>query len=498
MRAPTFLRLVTWIGAGCAALAGPTSAQLISPGRLGAAHAELEGMRNCTSCHRLRQQGIDPELCLACHTPLAGRLERDVGFHATLAEEDCAVCHKDHFGEDFQLVRFDTLEFDHGRTGYDLEGAHGEAGCRDCHTPSLVTDEGVRRFKTEHGAIERTYLGLPTACATCHESDDPHEAQFPGRGCDVCHALGGWEEAPGFDHDEARYPLTGRHRQVSCDGCHAPLASRAPGALRFRPLEFGRCTVCHDDPHAGGMPGRCEACHGTAGWERVNRTTMEASFDHSTTGFTLDGAHGAAPCASCHDAAAAAGLEDIRIAFVPGSEADPYPPPRSETCSSCHEDEHSGEFSESAGAGDGGGGACEGCHGQDRWLPSNYGLDRHLSEAAFPLQGAHLVIPCEACHRSPDGVLRFRIEERTCVSCHREIDPHAGQFEDRDCAECHGLEVFPIRDFDHDGTRYPLDGAHLEVSCDACHPVERGDDGEEFLRYRPLGTECRDCHGGGA
>ena len=67
---------------------GPGQAQIISPGELSAAHRELDGLRGCTQCHRLRQRGIDRSLCLECHTPLAERLGRDVGFHATLPQDE--------------------------------------------------------------------------------------------------------------------------------------------------------------------------------------------------------------------------------------------------------------------------------------------------------------------------------------------------------------------------------------------------------------------------
>ena len=48
--------------------ASPLHAQLISPGKLSAAHAELEGMRQCTQCHELGQRGASAQRCLGCHT----------------------------------------------------------------------------------------------------------------------------------------------------------------------------------------------------------------------------------------------------------------------------------------------------------------------------------------------------------------------------------------------------------------------------------------------
>ncbi len=483
------------------------AAQLISPGKLSAPHQELEGIRNCTQCHRLRQKGVDRDLCLECHAPLAARLERSSGFHATLPEDDCAACHKEHFGVDFDVLHLDTLVFDHERTGYPLKGLHADAGCRGCHVPDFVSDPAVRTFKAEHDALARTYLGLGTTCVRCHQDADPHRSQFEDRGCDDCHETSGWDEAPGFDHQNTRYPLTGAHRRVECVGCHEPLpaadegrlsgaagAGRAgSGALRFIPVAFSSCTSCHDDPHAGSMRGRCESCHGTGAWASVDRDRLERTFDHGFTGFELEGGHARLTCAACHDAGFAAGLEGITLAFQPGNARKSYPPPRADGCASCHDDAHDGDFANRAD-----GGVCQSCHDQERWLPASYDLARHNAESAFPLEGGHLVTPCSGCHRTPDGSLRIRLGTPDCAACHSAVqDPHQSQFEGRDCQECHGVEGFVIPDFDHDRTRYRLEGAHLEVTCAGCHPTESAADGAPFVRYRPLGTECVDCHEGG-
>ena len=483
----------------------PAYGQLISPGRLASAHQELEGIRNCTACHRLRQKGVDRDRCLACHTPLADRINAGRGFHGTLAEDDCAACHKDHFGRDFDLLRFDTLAFDHERAGYSLTGRHRDAGCRECHVPAYLEDQDVVAFKTRHGALERTFLGLGTTCLGCHRSVDPHQDQFAAAGCDECHSTGEWRETPGFDHQETRYPLTGAHRSVDCTGCHPPLpaleagtggahdaTSVASGALRFTPLSFSACTSCHQDPHGGAMQGTCATCHTTTAWGSVDRGRLESTFDHGSTDFELEASHALLTCATCHDPVVADGLEGVTIRFQAGSTGQAYPPPRAESCASCHDDAHRGEFG-SPGEASG----CETCHGQEAWLPAHFDLARHDAESSFPLEGAPRVTPCADCHRTSEGVLEIRLGSPDCVTCHTRDDPHRDQFIDRGCRECHGVESFTIPDFDHTRTRYPLEGAHVGVECGACHlPEAGGGAGPEFIRYRPLGTECVDCHGG--
>ena len=148
-------------------LAAPAQAQLIAPGKLTEAHARFEGLSGCTNCHALGQRGIEPQKCLACHTPLRARIRRDEGFHADV-DRDCATCHKDHFGRDFDPVRFDTDAFDHRKTGYPLLGEHAGADCQSCHQPRFITAADVRAFKLAAGRLDETYLGLANDCATCH------------------------------------------------------------------------------------------------------------------------------------------------------------------------------------------------------------------------------------------------------------------------------------------------------------------------------------------
>ncbi|HKK28171.1 MAG TPA: cytochrome c3 family protein [Gemmatimonadota bacterium] len=469
------------------------SAQLISPGKLAAAHAELEGVRNCTKCHELGQRGISDAKCLACHTPLRTRIEAKEGWHATVADRGCASCHKDHLGRDADLERLDRSTFDHAATGFRLEGRHAGVECRDCHRPGLVRDADVREFKSRHGALARTWLGLGTTCEGCHRDDDPHGGQFAGRSCTDCHGQETWKEVPAFDHAATRYPLTGAHRSVGCGRCHRTVRAAGGTRVRYAGISFAVCTSCHRDPHGGSMGSTCTRCHTTAGWDRMDRSAVERGFDHSTTGFSLEGRHAEISCASCHQRGSESD-STIHLTFRPGAERHPFPPPVATSCASCHLDAHHGAF---AARGDGG--ACTACHGQEAWKPTTFDLFRHDEETDFRLAGAHAAVPCEGCHRNPalgQTELTFRFASTSCRSCHENTDdPHHGQFGDASCESCHTTSSFASADgFDHARTRFPLTGAHRDVPCASCHRKERLPDGSEIVRYRPLGTECRDCH----
>ncbi|MEN8145369.1 MAG: hypothetical protein ABFS14_10505 [Gemmatimonadota bacterium] len=478
------------IGSFFLAAPRPLNAQLISPGKLTSVHSGLDGARNCTSCHELRKQGVQNERCLACHEPLAALISEGRGLHPQL-EGSCGRCHKDHSGRDFQMVRFDSLGFDHSRTGFEFEGAHSDAVCRDCHTPNLITKTEVRVFKRRHGALDGTWLGLGTTCISCHRRDAPHRDQFEQATCTDCHGQAEWSPAPGFDHDQARYRLTGRHRKVQCADCHPTDRSTTPAAVHYRPLRFRACTSCHEDEHQGDMGSTCTNCHSTSGWD-IDAAEFESGFDHSSVGYALQGAHASIGCSDCHDPDA--GRRDgIGMTFRGATLGRAYPAPAAESCTDCHLDYHEAAFAESA-SGDG----CDGCHTESAWHPSNYDLFRHNKEASFSLEGAHLAATCGSCHTADEtgsGGLRFEIAEQSCTACHAEDAPHHDQFAPKVCEDCHGTESFQVPDFDHDQTAYPLDGAHYGVECEACHVTEEVD-GRPFARYKPLDTSCRACHGG--
>ncbi|MFX9469357.1 hypothetical protein ABTO43_20110, partial [Acinetobacter baumannii] len=62
-------------------------------------------------------------------------------------------------------------------------------------------------------------------------------------------------------------------------------------------------------------------------------------------------------------------------------------------CADCHRDAHQGQL-----AGRPGGNACESCHKVEGFSPSTFTLADH-QKGRYPLQGAHLAVPCVSCHR---------------------------------------------------------------------------------------------------
>jgi hypothetical protein len=457
----------------------------ISPGPLARPHAELEGLRNCTLCHELGS-GVTAERCLACHGALAARLADDAGWHAQekVRGRDCAACHGDHHGRDFEMIEWEggREAFDHGQTGWPLEGAHGRAACDDCHRPGLLPADWLARHPEV--APGRSHLGLRTACVACHA--DEHGGQFAGSAdpgstdCAACHGKETWQEAGGFDHDRSAYPLDGAHRRVSCSACHRseprPVGAdagfrvdadrRGPRMVRYRGLAHGSCTDCHRDPHGGALGMDCAGCHTTASF-----TSGAQGFDHELTRWPLRGAHATLDCEACHR----------------HPDGTPLRRPAFERCEACHRDPHGGQFARRQGGDD-----CRACHGMERFLPPGFGLAEHRS---WPLEGAHLAVACNDCHRpGEDGMTRFLFGDTRCEACH--ANPHGTQIaapvsgQDR-CAACHDMEGWDAVTWDHGLSRFPLQGRHSDLACGACHRPASAAGG---VRLAPLPTACAGCH----
>src|SRR5204862_301323 len=118
-------------GAAIALAVRPARADLgaVSPGKLAAAHAAFEAQ--CERCH-VPFGGVPQRQCLACHTDLARRIARGVGFHPTVAVQPCTGCHKEHRGRD-AATPAPPSAFDHRTTGFALDGDHARIACERCH-----------------------------------------------------------------------------------------------------------------------------------------------------------------------------------------------------------------------------------------------------------------------------------------------------------------------------------------------------------------------------
>jgi hypothetical protein len=134
----------------------------------------------------------------------------------------------------------------------------------------------------------------------------------------------------------------------------------------------------------------------------------------------------------------------------------------------------------------------------------------HGGLTGYDLIGAHASATCSSCHR-PEFIVDKEVladmatnpATRTylglnadCTGCHAADTPHGSQFVDRVCSDCHtSTEWKHTETFDHEKSRFPLTGRHVEVDCARCHPDTGVDSDIPQVRYVDLAfTECGDCH----
>lgn len=130
------------------------------------------------------------------------------------------------------------------------------------------------------------------------------------------------------------------------------------------------------------------------------------------------------------------------------------------------------------------------------WRP--FGGQRNFAHqrTGWPLQGAHRFQKCEECHDKKMRKTRLTTYlglRGECTSCHE--NPH--QFKDvrlTDCTVCHNFDSRRVANlgetkFDHDKTKFPLDGRHLKKECKSCHK-----DTKNFAIADRNFEDCRGCH----
>lgn len=426
------------------------------------------------------------QTCTACHD------DTHDGSHGP----DCASCH----GQAHSFTEAPLFEHDEA---FVLTGSHADLGCALCHPSG-----------TDHAVAALLNRPLDTrACAECHES--PHRDRFlseiaaaehvtQAESCETCHdpvhsAFAGTDTVmTAAFHAATGFRLEPPHDTQQCIECHPgrgeehadeSAAIRARFAVMFPGRAQDDCRACHEDPHRGEFDtgfskGACLTCHTET---HFTPTRFDAAF-HTRTGFALTGAHASVTCKGCHIVSEKEGR------FLP-VERD---------CAACHEDAHRGRLTvpASIAANKNEAPDCGTCHTTESFSAEDWTVSDHAAWTAFPLQGAHALTDCLACHlpsNTPtlEGRL-FGFAERNCSACH--ADTHAGQFAVAgvvDCARCHSaVETWTMSSFDHQrDSRFKLDEHHVTLECAACHrPADTGR-GRMVVRYKPLGIECADCHG---
>ncbi len=430
----------------------------ISPGDLSKPHEFLEGITNCTKCHEIGNK-ITGGKCLDCHTEIKDGLSAGKGYHssADIKGKQCIECHSDHHGKNFQLVRFNSEEFDHSKTGFSLSAPHSKLVCQECHNKKFITDQKIKNKQF-------TYLGIKEACLTCHTD---YHLNTLSSSCLNCHGPETFKTAPAFNHANARFRLAGRHKSVQCIQCHKMETINGAKFQEFRGVAFSSCTNCHKDPHQNKFGQDCRRCHNEESFTTIKGMS---NFDHNKTAFPLVDKHLTLDCKACHKT----NLTD---------------PLKHDRCTDCHADYHKGQFTKSGRAPD-----CSSCHSIKGFTTFSYTLEQH-NQGAFPLKGAHVSQPCTECHKK-QAEWSFRAIGTDCRDCHADIHKsfiNTKFYPDENCRVCHNESTWKDISYDHSQTGFPLTGAHARSLCATCHISGRSA-GTLVQRFEGLPVNCSACH----
>ncbi|HTT18358.1 MAG TPA: hypothetical protein VMG82_05410, partial [Candidatus Sulfotelmatobacter sp.] len=221
--------------------------------------------RQCTDCHVNNNYSLNTTACVTCHLQDYQGTTNPNHVSANFPQT-CDQCHS--------TSTWLNSTFNHTSTGFALTGLHTvpPRACTDCH-------------------VNNNYSLNSTACVTCHLKDyqgttNPNHvtANFP-QTCDQCHDTSNWTDAT-FNHSSTGFPLTGMHTVPprACTDCHVN---------NNYSLNSTACVTCHLKDYQGttnpnhvtaNFPQTCDTCHDTTNW-------MDATFNHSSTGFPLTGLH---------------------------------------------------------------------------------------------------------------------------------------------------------------------------------------------------------------
>ncbi len=312
--------------------------------------------------------------------------------HGETFKIDCKECHNN---EGWTLV-LSEISWDHGQTGFDLEGQHAATDCMDCHNTLEFSD------------------AEPT-CVSCHS--DVHQMTV-GNDCVRCHDANSWlvNDIPQL-HEQNGFPLEGSHAIISCSDCH-----RSSNNLAWERLGSA-CIDCHREEYlntqepnhlASGFGTDCVQCH-----EPISQDWGGENFHYF---FPLTGGHNNVDCKECHKSTSYADI--------------------SSECSSCHLDDFNNTTNPDHRA-SGFTTDCTLCHSLNPgWTPAGY---RQHDDQHFPIySGNHEGVwnSCTECHTNNSNYNFF-----SCIDCHEhsnqadmrdEHDDVGGyRFESNACYSCH-------------------------------------------------------------
>ncbi|MBZ5662488.1 MAG: hypothetical protein LAO08_18960 [Acidobacteriia bacterium] len=477
--------------------------------------------KNCADCHADIHRGQMGANCAQCHTPSGWNVSVTaiknhfnrfplLGAHAVV---ECDLCHKNaavgqftglstacaschltdfqktvnpnHVAAKFSTTcetchtTFDTwlnASFDHAITGFLLTNGHANVPCASCH---INNNYNLTIAPTDCGNSQCHLTTWQTTTNPVHPSAG---AAFAAANCSTCHNTVSWTTAT-FDHSTTGFLLTNGHANVACASCHI----NNNYTLTIAPTDCGnsQCHLTtwqqtnnpvHSTSGTAFAAANCATCHTTVSW-----TT--ASFNHSTTGFTLTGTHMSptpTACIACH----------VNNNYTLNST----------DCYGCH----SAAFQSTTTIGGNvpnhvtagfptTASACATCHPITTW---SAGVFDHTA-TGFPLTNGHAGVACALCHINNNYALTIAPTDCGNSQCHlttwqgtnNPVHSTSGAaFAAANCATCHTTTGWDAASFDHSITGFTLTGTHMSPTptpCASCHINNN---------YTLNSADCYGCH----
>ncbi len=197
----------------------------------------------------------------------------------------------------------------------------------------------------------------------------------------------------------------------------------------------------------------CETCHTVESFK-------DMSFDHTLTGYELQGRHQSADCKGCHDVSDFSKVKS--------------------NCLSCHNDIHQAKM----------GNDCQDCHTTRGW--EQFDIEAMHLNTNFPLSGKHALVDCQGCHTTmPSGDFSFNTTR--CIKCHQSdylavnSPNHVQLGFSTDCESCHQMDLWRPAYFDNHDILFPIfSGEHKNEwdDCRSCHT-----DPSSYQTF-----SCLNCH----
>ena len=393
-----------------------------TPFKLEGQHASV----SCRSCHKSLIFSEAKSNCVSCH--------KDI--HQNTLGTNCVTCHTPSSWIVTNIIQI------HRNSRFPLLGVHLNVDCASCHS----------------GYAKLYFPPQSVSCFSCH-SKQYYAATFPNHvvahfstECQDCHNITDFSWGNGkIDHNF--FPLTGGHNIANCFSCHK-------SGSDFNGLTTA-CYPCHQQNYVQAknpdhiqakFPTTCQDCHNTISF-------TEATFNHSTTGFALTGAHATVSCQSCHTSGYVNTPTD---------------------CYSCHSHDYA-KTTDPNHAAQGFPHDCTQCHSTTSWSDANF----DHSKTGFALTGAHITVSCQSCHASG-----YTNTSPVCYSCHQTnyqtaSNPnHVAAGLPQTCQDCHNTTTFSASTFNHATTGFALTGAHVSLDCSSCHKGT----------VTGLTPDCYSCH----